>query len=93
MKLLNLAGIGGGGGGGGGMLLTAEAFGFSGTFDSTLDDSEMSEASDFLPRDGTKDDEPNVNADVDGEKRRTAAAAAAASRGEKDEAGVAARYR
>ena len=70
VKPLNLAGIGGGGGGGGGgMLLTAEAFGFSGTFDSTLDDSEMSEASDFLPRDGTKDDEPNVNADVDGEKR------------------------
>ena len=67
VKPLNLAGIGGGGGGG--MLLTAEAFGFSGTFDSTLDDSEMSEASDFLPRDGTKDDEPNVNGD-DNEKRQ-----------------------
>ena len=69
VKPLNLAGIGGGGGGGG-MLLTAEAFGFSGTFDSTLDDSEMSEASDFLPRDGTKDDEPNVNGGVDEKRQR-----------------------
>ncbi len=69
VKPLNLAGIGGGGGGGG-MLLTAEAFGFSGTFDSTLDDGEMSEASDFLPRDGTKDDEPNVNGGVDEKRQR-----------------------
>ena len=68
VKPLNLAGIGGGGGGG--MLLTAEAFGFSGTFDSTLDDSEMSEASDFLPRDGTKDDEPNVNGDNNEKRQR-----------------------
>ena len=97
VKPLNLAGIGGGGGGGGGMLLTAEAFGFSGTFDSTLDDSEMSEASDFLPRDGTKDDEPNVNGGVDEKRQRQQQQQQQQQQqpagGEEDAAGVAAWYR
>ena len=75
VKPLNLAGIGGGEGtgkkGGNGMFLTAEAFGLSGTFDSTLDDSRMSDASDFLPRDDTADKPHSAMDNKRGGKKKT----------------------